>query len=153
MTDLTTPDSWQAIADLVTWLDKANGTGPEETALRLLKLVEEAGEVAQAYIGTVGQNPRKGVTHTADDVADELCDVILTAAVALHRFTDDPSGHFAEHLRRVAMRSGVATTSPTPGCETCGGPIPTGRTAYCKPGCSLADKDHGSDDEPNGDEL
>lgn len=59
--------------------------------MRLLKVTEEAGEVAQAYIGMTGQNLRKGVTHDAADVASELCDVIISAAVALHDFTDDPA--------------------------------------------------------------
>lgn len=72
--------------------------------MRLMKLVEEAGEVMQAYIGMTGQNPRKGVTHTREDVAAELCDVILTAVVALHRFADDPEQAMAEHAGRVVRR-------------------------------------------------
>jgi hypothetical protein len=55
-------------------------TGP---LLRIMKLTEETGEVTQAVTGTLGQNPRKGVTHTWDDVQAELCDVIFTAMVAL----------------------------------------------------------------------
>jgi len=96
---------WPTIAALAAWLDKVNGTGPEERALRLFKLAEETGEVASAYIGTIGQNPRKGVTHSATDVADELCDVIITAMVALHGFADDPAEHFADKLARVAARA------------------------------------------------
>ncbi|MFC8447618.1 MazG-like family protein [Kitasatospora sp. NPDC057223] len=92
------------IRHLVDWLDQANGTGETETARRLLKLTEEVGEVSSAYIGTVGQNPRKGVTHTNDDVADELCDVIVTAMVALHRFTDNPGQHFAAKVQHIADR-------------------------------------------------
>ena len=49
----------------------------------MLKVTEEAGEVARAWIGTRGQNPRKGVTHTRDDVAAELADVVVTALVAI----------------------------------------------------------------------
>lgn len=96
---------WDTIRRLVAWLDQANGTGEHETAMRLMKLTEEAGEVMQAYIGTVGQNPRKGVTHTRADVADELCDVIVTAMVALHRFTDDPEKHLAAKIQKIADRS------------------------------------------------
>ncbi|MGB2572588.1 MazG-like family protein [Micromonospora citrea] len=65
------------------WLDAANGTGQAELTCRILKLTEEAGEVAGAWIGLVGQNPRKGVTHTREDVAAELADVVLTALVAI----------------------------------------------------------------------
>jgi NTP pyrophosphatase (non-canonical NTP hydrolase) len=100
-----TPDQWATIRRLVEWLDAANGDGEQETAMRLMKLAEESGEVMQAYIGATGQNPRKGRTHTSADVADELCDVILTAAVALHRFTGDPAGVLDDRIRRVARRS------------------------------------------------
>ncbi|WP_235980447.1 MazG-like family protein [Streptomyces albidus (ex Kaewkla and Franco 2022)] len=100
-----TPEQWATIRRLVEWLDTANGVGEQETAMRLMKLAEESGEVMQAYIGTRGQNPRKGHTHTSSDVAAELCDVILTAAVALHRFTDDPAAALDEKIRQVALRS------------------------------------------------
>ena len=33
-----------------------------------MKLTEEAGEVTQAVIGAMGQNPCKGVTHTRDEM-------------------------------------------------------------------------------------
>ncbi|KOU99098.1 MazG-like family protein [Streptomyces sp. XY533] len=100
-----TPDQWATFGRLVGWLDAENGTGEHERSMRLIKLTEEVGEVSQAYVGMVGQNPRKGVTHTAADVADELCDVIVTAAVALHGFTDDPAGTLAAKLDAVAARS------------------------------------------------
>ncbi|WP_314173203.1 MazG-like family protein [Streptomyces winkii] len=100
-----TPDQWATIRRLVEWLDSANGDGERETAMRLMKLAEESGEVMQAYIGATGQNPRKGLTHTPADVAAELWDVILTAAVALHRFTDDPAGALESKIREVARRS------------------------------------------------
>ena len=37
----------------------------------------------------MGQNPRKGVTHSWDDVQAELCDVIFTAMVALTTLNPD----------------------------------------------------------------
>lgn len=100
-------DQWSTIRSLVDWLDDQNGRDQQEITLRLLKLSEEAGEVAQAWIGVQGQNPRKGVTHTRADVADELCDVIVTAAVALASVIDDPDGHLNAKLARIAARSGV----------------------------------------------
>ncbi|WP_070015576.1 MazG-like family protein [Streptomyces nanshensis] len=106
-----TPEQWAAIGRLVEWLDSANGQGEQETAMRLMKLAEESGEVMEAYIGARGQNPRKGRTHTQADVAEELCDVILTAAVALHRFTDEPARVLDERIRTVARRS---LPSPSP---------------------------------------
>lgn len=56
---------------------------------RTCKLAEECGEVMEAVIGYNGDNPRKGVTHSIDDVQSELCDVILTAMCALHTTTHD----------------------------------------------------------------
>lgn len=99
-------DLWAVARHSVAWLDATNsGTDPDhETAMRLMKLVEETGEVMAAYIGVQGQNPRKGVTHEPGDVAAELCDVILTAAVALHRFADDPERLMAEHAGRIVAR-------------------------------------------------
>ncbi|MFH8371113.1 MazG-like family protein [Streptomyces sp. NPDC018031] len=106
---LTPSPLWAAARRSAAWLDEANGNSDHETAMRLMKLAEEAGEVMQAYIGTVGQNPRKGVTHGPEDVAAELCDVILTAAVALHRFTDDPERFLARHASRVMGRIDALT--------------------------------------------
>lgn len=98
--------AWDTVDRLVTWIDE-NSPLPRETdtLIRLMKLSEEVGEVSQAVIGVTGQNPRKGITHTWDDVNAELCDVILTAMVALRTLTPDARKTFAEHLDRVADRS------------------------------------------------
>jgi NTP pyrophosphatase (non-canonical NTP hydrolase) len=102
-----TTNQWTVVRDLVGWLDASNGEGEHETAMRLLKLTEETGEVMRAYIGATGQNPRKGVTHTARDVAEELCDVIVAAMVALHRFAPDPAAALDVKLTVVADRVGI----------------------------------------------
>jgi NTP pyrophosphatase (non-canonical NTP hydrolase) len=99
-------DAWGTIEEIVSWLDDSSKLAPEtEKLLRIMKLTEEAGEVTQAVIGTLGQNPRKGVTHTWDDVQAELCDVMLTAMVALSTLASDPRETFNGHLARVAARS------------------------------------------------
>lgn len=99
-------DVWGTVGELVGWLDEKSVLPPEtEKLLRIMKLTEEAGEVTQAVIGTLGQNPRKGVTHTWDDVRAELCDVMLTAMVALATITADAQATFETHLARVADRS------------------------------------------------
>src|SRR4051812_10646239 len=96
---------WETVDHLVRWLDGESALPPEqERLLRILKLSEEAGEVAQAVIGATGQNPRKGHSHTWDDVHSELCDVILTAMVALRTLTPTARQVFEEHLGRVAER-------------------------------------------------
>jgi NTP pyrophosphatase (non-canonical NTP hydrolase) len=99
-------DAWGTIEQLVTWLDANSTLAPEtERLLRIMKLTEEVGEVTQAVTGTLGQNPRKGVTHTWDDVQAELCDVMFTAMVALATLTPDAREVFTSHLARVADRS------------------------------------------------
>lgn len=88
--------AWQYIGDVVQWLDDSNGDS--EPAMGLVKISEELGEVAQAYSGSLGRNPRKGITHSREDVADELCDVILAAMVSLHDFTDQPAEFFEKRV-------------------------------------------------------
>ncbi|MFF4254900.1 MazG-like family protein [Streptomyces sp. NPDC001663] len=105
------PELWSSVDALWTWLDgnRPHG-GREGLLLRMLKLSEEVGEVAEAVIGATGQNPRKGVTHTWEDVQGELCDVVITALVALRTLTPDTREVFARHLARVTERSlGTAT--------------------------------------------
>ncbi|MGW1468488.1 MazG-like family protein [Streptomyces sp. NPDC002308] len=103
-TPLIAPAQWSTIRELVAWLDGQNGRTDQEVTHRILKLAEEVGEVAQARIGMIGQNPRKGVSHTREDVADELCDVVVTALVALTSLVDDPAGHLDAKLARIAGR-------------------------------------------------
>jgi hypothetical protein len=58
-------DTWGTIEETVRWLGDSSMLAPEtEKLLRIMKLAEEAGEVTQAVAGTLGQNPRKGVTHS-----------------------------------------------------------------------------------------
>ncbi|MCD0450076.1 MazG-like family protein [Actinocorallia sp. API 0066] len=97
-------DPWPSVRRFASHLDEVNGTGEAERALRVLKLTEEIGEVSQAYIGFVGQNPRKGVTHTRAEVAAELCDVVITAMVALCSFTDDPARALRDKIEKVDAR-------------------------------------------------
>ncbi|WP_406727794.1 MazG-like family protein [Streptomyces sp. GD-15H] len=97
---------WESVDALHAWLDANRAVdGREGLLLRVLKLSEEIGEVAQAVIGATGQNPRKGITHGWEDVQAELCDVALTALVALRGLTPDAREVFARHLAGVAERS------------------------------------------------
>jgi NTP pyrophosphatase (non-canonical NTP hydrolase) len=99
-------DVWGGIDELWAWLDGNRPfDGQEGLLLRMLKLSEEVGEVAEAVIGATGQNPRKGVTHTWDDVQGELCDVVITALVALRTLTPDTREVFTRHLAGVVERS------------------------------------------------
>ncbi|AJE85941.1 hypothetical protein SLNWT_5565 [Streptomyces albus] len=111
---------WGTVDALHAWLEESNRRPPAETLLlRVLKLSEEVGEVAQAVIGATGQNPRKGRSHSWADVEAELCDVIITAMVALRTLSPEARHLFDAHLARVAERSlsatgPASTTAPAP---------------------------------------
>jgi NTP pyrophosphatase (non-canonical NTP hydrolase) len=95
---------WDEAGRIAEWL----GEVPVEA--QLLKLSEEVGEVAAAYLGVTGLNPRKGVTHTTDELVNEVADVIITACVAIVRLTGDHQAAraaFEAHLARVAARAGL----------------------------------------------
>lgn len=92
--------------DQVRKLHAYHGDVPME--VRLLKLTEEVGEVAGAFLGVHGLNKRKGVCRTPDDLLDELSDVIITAAVAMSGVTADPGrarDHFERRLAAVTARA------------------------------------------------
>jgi NTP pyrophosphatase (non-canonical NTP hydrolase) len=102
-------DTWQTIAHLAGRLEDHSTLAREQRILlQLLKIQEEAGEVAEAVIGAMGQNPRKGHSHTWDDVEAEVCDVIVTGMVALMRMNPDAPAVFARHMNRIASRDLVA---------------------------------------------
>ncbi|MEU5979563.1 MazG-like family protein [Streptomyces sp. NPDC047315] len=97
---------WPTVDRLRAWLDAANDRpAEEELLLRVLKLAEEVGETAQAVIGATGHNPRKGNSHTWQDVESELCDVILTAMVTLRTLTPEAEAVFQRHVHGVARRA------------------------------------------------
>ncbi|WP_405808629.1 MULTISPECIES: MazG-like family protein [unclassified Streptomyces] len=105
---------WDTVDRLHGWLEAESELPPQqEVLLRMLKLTEEVGEVAQAIIGATGQNPRKGTTHSWQDVESELCDVIITAMVALRTLTPDAPQVFASHMGGVAERSLNGTSNAT----------------------------------------
>jgi NTP pyrophosphatase (non-canonical NTP hydrolase) len=109
---------WDEAGRLTEWL----GDVPVEA--QLLKLAEEVGEVAEAYLGLTGLNRRKGVSHTRDDLMGEVADVIITASVTLVRLAGGPEAArdtFGAHLNGVLARGGLgdeqpgsASTAPTP---------------------------------------
>lgn len=55
----TRPTMWQHVQTVVAWLNISNANTSHETAMRLLKVTEEAGEAVQAYLGAAGQNPAR----------------------------------------------------------------------------------------------
>ena len=83
--------------DQVRALHEYHGEVPLE--VRVLKLTEEVGETAEALIGMRGLNRRKGVCRTADDLMDELADVIIIAAVAMCAVTGGGADQARSRLR------------------------------------------------------
>jgi predicted house-cleaning noncanonical NTP pyrophosphatase (MazG superfamily)/NTP pyrophosphatase (non-canonical NTP hydrolase) len=103
---------WDEAGRLTEWL----GDVPVEA--QLLKMSEEVGEAAEAYLGMTGLNPRKGISHTRQDLVGEVGDVIITAAVAIVQLTCSPGAAraaFESHLASVTSRAGLdATTGSDP---------------------------------------
>jgi NTP pyrophosphatase (non-canonical NTP hydrolase) len=93
---------WDQIRDL----HARYGDVPVE--IRLLKVTEEVGEAAEAFIGMHGLNSRKGVCRSRDDLLAELADVIITAAVAMTGVTgdvDEARSHLEQRLAVVTERA------------------------------------------------
>lgn len=85
---MTTREYLDAIADAVMAADPT---------IRILKIQEEAGEAAEAWIGYLGANARKG-EKTLDDVQAELADVAITAWIALRGLGLDPMAAIADRV-------------------------------------------------------
>lgn len=87
------------------------GRDPEAIDLhRTMKVVEETGEVFRAITGWTNANPRKGRTHTREDVIDELLDVASAALAAVEHMTGhagDSLNRLDEKVRQVAVRAGL----------------------------------------------
>ncbi|MCY0961933.1 MazG-like family protein [Streptomyces sp. H27-H5] len=103
MSDTMHGETWDRIVRIKGWLDENAGdlTERERTMMRVLKIGEEFGEVAEALHGALGSNPRKGSSHTWEDVTKELVDVAVTTLVALA--TIDPDGAKTLDARLTAL--------------------------------------------------
>lgn len=93
-----------AVRAIVAWLDDHNGRNDMEISSRILKIGEEFGEAANAWIGALGQNPRKKYYATDDDVVNELADVAITALVAIHSLNRVPSLSLFRRIESVVDR-------------------------------------------------
>lgn len=70
---------------------------------RILKVQEEAGEAAEAYLRFAQRNPWKE-SVSAYDVAQELADVVLTAVVAMAHFGFNPDTMLQDQRRKMEGR-------------------------------------------------
>ncbi|MFE6127546.1 MazG-like family protein [Streptomyces sp. NPDC056437] len=98
-------EAWRNVELLREWLDEATPeTAGDIRLLRVLKIGEEYGEAAEALVGAVGANPRKGDSHTWQDVEKELSNVIVTAMVALSTLNPDAEKVLDERLQHLVDR-------------------------------------------------
>jgi len=102
-------NAWASIEKIRHWLDDDGNTASERDRLllRVLKIGEEYGEVSEAVHGVLGANPRKGASHTWEDVQKELCDVVVTTMVALATVTPDAQKTLDDRLRHLVERVGL----------------------------------------------
>lgn len=87
------------VSELAAWLDDSGVTMQQQ----IIKVGEEAGEVAKAYLGYIG-TPRKGVCATRRDVLDELADVAITAMVTIKLMGYLPEVTVAQRIAEVRDR-------------------------------------------------
>lgn len=100
---------WDHLDKLATYYAGNNPTSDNAVMWQIIKLMEESGELASAYISYRGQNPRKGdIPETLHDVIKECCDVIITGLVALSTLSADAESAFAERWDEIKNRTMVA---------------------------------------------
>lgn len=108
--------SQTSLVALSRWIDAGNSHRASESITwgRLAKIAEENGEVIAAFIGATGQNPRKGITCSIEEVLQELLDVAVTALGAYEHLDAHRGRALSEldaKIARVAERAGVFTPS------------------------------------------
>lgn len=103
---MTAPDLIETAKQIRTWLATHENQDQHDLniANQLLKLQEETGEAAAAWIGIQGQNPRKGVTHIVEDLINELVDVAITALVTAHALHPYPQFPIQRRCRELIRR-------------------------------------------------
>lgn len=101
----------RSIADLLSALDGLDRTDRYVEVLRVAKIVEEAGEAMEAMIAYHHVNPRKA-RGSIDDVIKELCDVALSAKIAIESFGFDANDELAHREGGVLERLQALAGAP-----------------------------------------
>ena len=81
---------------------------------RVAKAAEEVGEAIEALIALTGQNPRKGVCGTLDELLGELGDTAITAIFAIQHFTKNEkqtAAVFMAAMEKAASRAAACVMS------------------------------------------
>jgi NTP pyrophosphatase (non-canonical NTP hydrolase) len=113
----------QQIAKISAWIDGSYTNVDPEAHLwrRCSKVAEEVGEAFDALGGMIGENPRKGVTHTRDELINELLDVALAALGAVEHLTgnEGASTHLLDRrVSQVTDRAGLQRRQRMSRCES-----------------------------------
>lgn len=105
-------DAGKQITAISMWIDHSPNyldVDPEARDWRRIqKVVQETGEAFEAFCGSLGENPRKGFTHSRADVTRELMDSALAALGAVEHFNGNDGRTlelFLEHIQRVHTRA------------------------------------------------
>lgn len=125
---LTLEQALTAVHDVDAWLDRDVAEPYQEqplahTWVRLTKVCEEAGEVWRALSALTGENPRKGVCGTEDDLLGELADTASAAICAIQHRTKDAERTWqvlSAALAKAHQRAMVAAER----CPRCESPAP-----------------------------
>lgn len=101
-----------ALAAFSQHIDDSYGQIDPEAHLwrRTMKLVSEAGEAQDAIGGILGENPRKGVTHTREQAIGELLDVAVSALGAVEHMKGNDGSALRlldDKIMFVAKRMGI----------------------------------------------
>ena len=95
-------DNWAAVRRLRLWLDSQCAVTDEAMRLlRVLKVVTEVGELADAVHGAFAGD----TGHNWTDAHDEFCDLIVKSMLALDTLTPDPRAVFEARLQQIADES------------------------------------------------
>ncbi|MCX5174295.1 MazG-like family protein [Streptomyces virginiae] len=113
---------WKTIGELARTFrrrdDERKVPTEQQRTLQVLKIGEEFGEAAQAVIGVHGTNPRKGTSHSWDDVQAEVADTAITALVTLARMRpNDAADFFAGILADKSSRFLIPAPSSPDGVQ------------------------------------
>lgn len=111
---MSTYDEWSEYPMLLSrWIDASYPSGLDKEAWmwrRVEKINEECGEVSAAIRGVIGENPRKGVVGTWDDVIKELTDVAVSALGAIEHLTGNEGqsvAYLSQRLDVLVERAGL----------------------------------------------
>ncbi|WP_328749331.1 MULTISPECIES: hypothetical protein [unclassified Streptomyces] len=103
----------KARKQLLAALSRFDGFSEVPISKLMLKIGQDFGAACQALIGVRAYNPRKGASHTLEDLVACLCDVIRSSMIALDDVEPEPERTLAANLERVHDRSLGVTRLPT----------------------------------------